>query len=170
MPIESQSQQARINKLTLEANAERIAMADASAHPFAEIDRELYRLDRHLSLKFFGENASAPGIVPGRWHIRRENPNTIDTYYPLETPDGEYRDPTMNDVEKLKGADLWKGDGMWRMRRRDLQQREKAERSRQRHDEDRREEIADRIKAIGNPGVSFANQGKGWSYRAGAKR
>jgi hypothetical protein len=129
-----------------EANAEREAMVDNHIKAGREVDKALKELDRHLSVVFFGDNAEPyPGIVPGRWHIRRQNPETLDSYFPLQTPEGEYREPTMGDVERLKGADLWTADGMKRMRQQEENRRRAQEREQQRHAEDRQAEIASRI-------------------------
>lgn len=156
-----------------QADAEREAMIEREisrqTRQAAYVEEKLKAIDPHLSLEFFGERAdSLPGIIPGRWHIRRHNPQTLDSYFPLTTADGSYREPNANDAEKIKGADLWSKDGIERMRKRDAARIKAAEVKRTQEEDERRQELADHIKAYGNPGVSMANQGSGWRYRAGA--
>lgn len=45
--------------------------------------------------------------IPGRWHVRRNNPPpAVPSYIPITTPDGGYRDPDFGVVEELHRIDL----------------------------------------------------------------
>jgi hypothetical protein len=70
-------------------------------------NRRLKELDPHLALAWAGEFASGPGIVPGRWHIRRKNLVGADTYWAVQTPDGGFREMSSQVLEQFQAADLW---------------------------------------------------------------
>lgn len=61
-----------------------------------------------VDIKFFGERADDRyGIHPGRWHIHRRNtPPAPDSFIPIETPDGGYREPDSGVLEELRARDL----------------------------------------------------------------
>jgi hypothetical protein len=68
--------------------------------------------DRHpnLSLTFVKDTEAARSakLEPGRWHFKRHNPGTVDSYMPIVTPTGGYREPTLRDLEELDRRDLWR--------------------------------------------------------------
>jgi hypothetical protein len=52
------------------------------------------------------EHAPA-NVIPGRWHVRRNNaPPALATYIPITTPDGGYRDPDAGVIAELAQVDL----------------------------------------------------------------
>lgn len=75
-------------------------------------------LEAHLKATFgsemevvFVKPNPAPDIpascVPGRWHVRRNNPlPAVPSYIPITTPDGGYRDPDFGVAEELHRIDL----------------------------------------------------------------
>lgn len=83
--------------LWLPFDAEReqqIDYATSQAREARRLEAELKGMDPHLSVVFVGPRApGAPGIVPGAWHIRRENAETIDSYWPILNPDGSPAPP-----------------------------------------------------------------------------
>jgi hypothetical protein len=45
--------------------------------------------------------------IPGRWHVRRNNPPpAVPTYIPITAPDGGYRDPDSGVIAELAEIDL----------------------------------------------------------------
>ena len=50
-------------------------------------DRELQAMDPRLSLVKASESATETGLKPGFWHIKRDNEQTMATYYPLQGED-----------------------------------------------------------------------------------
>ena len=83
------------------------------------INAELKKVDQYLELVWIGERAKAgliPGIEPGRWHVRRTPPGTIDSYWPIMGPDTEYVEPTMKLIEDMKAADLWREGALQELR------------------------------------------------------
>lgn len=48
-------------------------------------------------------------IKPGRWHVQRQNDGPIpDSFIPIETPSGGYREPDFGVLHELQRRDLWK--------------------------------------------------------------
>lgn len=100
----------------VEENQERERFIDGQIMLGLYWTRVLKDFDERLSVVFITENAHAiavedgvtykveiPGIVPGRWHVRRKNdPPYADTYMPITTPEGEYREPDAQVVEEVQ--------------------------------------------------------------------
>jgi len=77
------------------------------------LERELKELDDGLSIVWIGSRAPEfPGVSPGRFHVRRQNPGAPNTFMPIEGPDGEYLEPSFRIVEELKRNDLWNDRAM----------------------------------------------------------
>ena len=96
--------------------------------PFVEkINRALKELDPYLELVYIGPRATKaiPGVEPGMWHIRRTPPGLIDSYWPIMGPDKEYVEPTMQIVENMKAADLWREGALQELRDRQIHKAEK---------------------------------------------
>lgn len=109
-------------------------------------DRELQRLDPRLSLVWVNENATSPGLVPGRWHIRRENEQTADSFIPVVGPEDEYRDMGSDVLERLKAADRW-NDAVERERKRRAERaKRRAAHDRELRAEQRRDVMAETIR------------------------
>lgn len=90
-------------------NAEVEQMADSQIAQAQALATALHQRDPNLKLTFFGERAKPiHGIKPGRWHVVRTNPGTADSYMPIETPNGSYREPDFGVLAELDGRDLWK--------------------------------------------------------------
>lgn len=54
--------------------------------------------------------------IPGRWHVRRNNPPpAVPSYIPITTPDGGYRDPDFGVVAELAEIDLRRPEVMKRV-------------------------------------------------------
>ena len=111
------------------------------------------------------EGATAPGLKPGYYHVLRHNPGGPPSLIAVEDEEGNFKEPDSSLFNRLKEMDCW-DDRVLRDREK-LQRKldEATERRKKREREAKAEEILDRLKARNNPGVSFANQGKGWTYR-----
>lgn len=100
----------------VEENQERDRWIDGQIMLGLYWSQVLQEHDERLSVVFISENAHAiavedgvtykvdiPGIVPGRWHVRCRNvPPFADTYMPITTPEGDYREPDSQVVEEVK--------------------------------------------------------------------
>lgn len=143
-------------------------MLESGSAVTEEWNRVLYQIDPELRLVKARESADFPGLTPGFYHLVRRNALGAPSLIPVER-DGEYTDPDSSMLEKLRENDLW-NDRVAKDRR---QVAEELERQRQhakaREKEERHDEIAERWKAVSNPGVSMASAGK-WRYRAAAPR
>jgi hypothetical protein len=75
----------------------------------ARLERELKTIDERLEIGFVEERSPEyPGVVPGRWHVIRHNPDAPTSFMPIIGAEGEYVDPSFQIIEKLKENDLWK--------------------------------------------------------------
>lgn len=81
-----------------------LEQASALAKALSDMD------DGRLSLVFFSDRADPErGIVPGRWHVRRRNDlPSPNSYMPITTPDGDYKEPGFFVIEELRKRDLRK--------------------------------------------------------------
>lgn len=130
-------------------------------------DRELRALDPHLSLVRARENATEPGLVPGFWHIKRDNPTTLPTFYPLRDEKGGFAEPSYSHLEMMRRNDLQKPGAF-----EDFVKRQEAgvraeEKKRELQAEERREEMAERIAHLNNPSVSMT---EGWTNSVKGRR
>ena len=151
---------------SVRANMEREAMVDHATSHAAVFNRALRGIDRRLSLVFANEKCSAPGLTPGRFHVRMRNERGgPDLYMPLETEGGGFREPGSGDLLRLQQSDLHNDRVMREFRRADEVRQADVERRKMALRLERREEMAARVKAYDSPGVSF-DVGAGWSYRA----
>jgi hypothetical protein len=119
---------------------------------------------RELSCVWGNEDASDPAIKPGRWHIQYENPSGPNSYFPITTPDGGYRDPAEDVIEFLRERDMHRPGRIKELS--DMERRREAAETAHfaKLKEARVDEIAGRIKAYDSPSVSF-DTSKPWSYR-----
>lgn len=72
------------------------------------LERALKQFDPHLEVAFIGERAPLyPGVIPGRWHVIRRNPEGMDTFLPIAGPDGEYIEPNTEGIlAEMRARDL----------------------------------------------------------------
>jgi hypothetical protein len=142
-----------------------------------EFTRQLREIDPFLELVYVGKPPRwddavdpPPDIVFNRWHVRRNNPDAPDTYRAHTGPRGEFREPDSGIFETLAEGDMWARG--WDERKRKREAREAADKARKKERErmEIREEMRDRLQAKEAPSVSMANQGRGWAYRAGARK
>jgi hypothetical protein len=162
----------RRNQATVsEHKAELQEMLEQAPTPVTEEwNRILHQIDPQLRMVRAQESANAPGIVPGYYHILRRNELGPPTPIPLAGHDNEFLEPGSWVLEMLQRSDMWSGSAR-RERDRVAQELERQRRrAKDRETEERKDEINERWKAASNPGVSFSNRGKGWRYRAGARR
>lgn len=131
-------------------------------------NKRLQELDPALALAFAGERATGPGIVPGRWHIRRRNPKGADTYWAITTPDGGYREMSSAVLEQFQAGDLWNAQVRAARDRAVRLADASAERAKQRAKEDRVDLVRDHINVEERPQVSFADAP--WSNSAKGRR
>ena len=95
------------------------ARADRQAK---DLEKELRKLDRRFRVVFIDPEAAnnkpearAPGVIPGRWHLKLMT-STINHYFVLAGPNGEYRDPELGVVEEMKRRDLWRRGALEKIR------------------------------------------------------
>lgn len=129
----------------------------------------LKEIDPYLEMVWVPENARAAGLTPGRFTVLRHNPGAPPSIIPVEGPDGEFVIPNSGLLDVLRKADLWSSQAVKERKRKERELEDAKKRQEDREREERIEEFTDRWKAL-EPSVSMTGQGKGWSYKAGAKR
>lgn len=155
---------------SVEYNVERERMARRHAG-YEDFARDLRELDEHSALVKAHENAEAPGITPGFWHVQRTDPETgWVAYIALKGPDGEFSDPHSGHLEMLRQSDLQRAGGFEALKRR--LDREDDERAKERAwvRAEFREEFAERYLNKIRPSVSFTPVESGWRNKASARR
>lgn len=123
-------------------------------------DRELRALDPYLSLVKASESATETGLVPGYWHVKRDNPSEMATYYPLRGDEGEFVEPGSQHLELMRKNDLQRPGAF-----KEFQERHKAvedEMAARKADQarERVETMAERIEVIERAQVSMKD---GWT-------
>jgi hypothetical protein len=151
---------------TEQHNAEVQAMI-ALRDELEEWTRDLKRLDERLQMVWAPESVTAPGLVPGRFHVlRRNDPPAPVTPFPLVRglltgdPDDEgFIEPGSWVFDWLQKSDLQNTTVQEERKR----FQEEAERARQRRKQEEREEtiweIDERLRVANNPGGVLFTKG-----------
>lgn len=150
---------------TAKYNIERERMAERH-HMLTDFERQLKELDEHSDLVKIHENAEAPGLVPGFWHVRRTDPVTRwQAYIALKGPNGEFSEPHSGHLNMMRDADLQAAGGFERLMKRVADEEDKAARLSAWTRAERQQEFMERYLNKSRPSVSFADVG-GWRNRA----
>lgn len=127
--------------------------------------RELKRIDADLELVKASNNAKAPGLVPGYWHILRKGmPCNV---LPLEGPNGEFREPGSWMYEWMESQDLWNDRAQKENRRRQKDIIAARDREKSRERQDRIDELNERWHSANHVSLSMTDVKRPW--RAAAK-
>lgn len=138
----------------IRANYEREALIDRSLAAGEALSRALKAYDERLDCVFITDRVrpdeipSMGEIVPGRWHVRRKNDGVVDSYTPITTPDGGYRDPDWGVLRELQERDLWNGARLPS----GIEEEAKRILAGEREREAMRDELAEDFRAIGRLG------------------
>ena len=143
------------------------SMVDRFRGVMNELNPRLKEIDPHLELIFAPPNVTAPGLVPGRYHVMRHNPGAPPSLMPLEGPDGEFIEPGSRLLDELRSRDMWSPEAVndRRLEREARERRQAAEKARQ--DELRRDELRERWAAASRAFVSM-NMDAPWTQNASA--
>jgi hypothetical protein len=139
-----------------------------------DFNKELRRIDDYLQLVWCPDpapiDAIAAGAKPGRFHVARHNPGAPVSLIPIETPDGEFRQPDSSVFEDLRRADLWSSSNA-QERRRVRRELDLARERREVHEREERAAMAlEMWKAVSRTQVSM-NSSVPWAQNhQGAKR
>lgn len=153
---------------SIRANVERENMADKHIAKAQALALALRDFDPNLELVFFGERAEAiGGIIPGRWHVRRNNreAGAPDSYMPITGRNGSYREPDFGVLDDLRRRDLWRTGALEDLDPYGHKELAKTEANKQRAAEGRRDEVATNIRAAhrvsGEGGMTARKWGRG---------
>lgn len=157
-----------LHNMELERSLEKMGRLRQRAHDLRALEDALKQIDPMLSLVKAQEKVENPNVRPGYWHVRRSNAPFPDTYLTIEGPNGEFVEPHSGVLDVLREQDTRRQGWFDEFRMRKVREKRDREKNRLLLAEDRREELATRIKAYDNPGVAFGT--RGWTYRAGARK
>lgn len=117
-------------------------------------NRELYKIDRYLSVVLAKPNTSVQGLKPNFYHLVRMRPGHLAYIKPIEGPNGEWRDLDSSIFDLVAQDDLWND----RSQREQRQKARRAEDARQRQiireRQDRAREFDERLKSRLNTSIS----------------
>lgn len=138
-------------RVSAEQASERAAyqaeLAEQAARIHSRLDhfnKALKRLDEYLELVWALENATALGLVPGRFHVLRHNPGAPPDLFPVQTPDGGFKEPDSTLFDDLAKSDLWSNRSLKAKQKRELEAQRAKERAREREQQERLDELAER--------------------------
>ena len=158
-----------IFSMELEGQLEKLGRLRDRGAELDAFDRALKDIDPRLSLVRASEQATAPGLTPGYWHIRRQNDApTMDSYLILTDPDGDFTEPHSGHLEWLRGCDLQRAGALDDLQKQQYAKERERQKARALLQEERMSEFATRYKALAEPGVSFG--GTGWTARTKGRR
>jgi len=87
--------------------AEQAHQVEMAEKAFIGLEKQLKAIDPSLSLIVAKPGSEDVGLLPGRWHVRKEIPGAADEYWPLVGPNDEYRAPGAWVLEEFQANDLW---------------------------------------------------------------
>lgn len=136
-----------------------------------DLERRLQDIDPQLSLVLAQPNAQHPDLLPGRWHLIRDNSDRgeLPTVIQIAGPNGEYEEPSHAAVDNLLKADLWRGDAKEQRKRIQAYELAQREKVRAAQEEERRHEIAERIRSATETQISL-NRSSPWSQNVSGRR
>lgn len=141
-------------------------MLDRTRSILREFTADLKRMDPDLELIFVEPDASAPGLVPGRYHVlKTDRFNGPPTLIPITGPNGEFAEPDSGLFDYLRRCDLWNNRARADRERADEEAVRAGERAREREQEERHEELVERWRAATETSVSL-NDASPWSQNA----
>ena len=151
-------------RMDLEAQLEKMSRQQERHSYLRWFNQQLQFLDPYLELVKAAENSTEPALIPGFWHVKRNNPNDLPTFYPIHTQDGGFMEPHMGVLDDLRRWDTSRPG--WLEEKRKAQTREFTKR-----EEERQElmvtEMAERIRHYETPSVSMKS---GWVNSVKGKR
>ena len=123
-------------------------------------DAELRAIDSHLSLVKASDAANQTGLVPGHWHIKRDNPTTIPTFIALRNDDGGFIEPNSSHLELIRKNDMQRAGAFEAFKQKQDNFEVERERAKAAQTDERQSEMAERIEQLEHAQVSMK---KGWT-------
>lgn len=147
----------------LEEQLERVAELRRKGSFLNEFDHQLKDLDPKLSLVKAGEHSDLPELMPGYWHVKRDNEGAPASYLPIATLDGHFKEPDSGTLEWLRSCDLQRPGALREIQKRQEQEMIDHARDKARLREERKDEFLERYKSHANASVSMK---QGWKNKA----
>lgn len=122
-------------------------------------DTELKAIDPLLSLVKASENSTQSGLVPGFWHIKRDNPATIPTFIPLRNDQGGFAEPNSAHLDLLRRNDMQRKGAFEEFKRQQESINLEKEKANLARADERRVEMAERLESFDRAQVSMKD---GW--------
>jgi hypothetical protein len=87
--------------------AEQAQQVESKVRQVERLEGELKSIDPSLSLVVAKPGSQDVGLIPGRWHVKKEIPNKPDEYWPLVGENDSYREPGAWVLDAFNAGDLW---------------------------------------------------------------
>jgi hypothetical protein len=130
---------------------------------------ELRKIDPYLSLIKAKEDADVPGLRPGFYHVMRLNQTAAPSLIVHEGPNGEFREPDSGLFDLLRRNDLWNNEAARDRKRLFREADEAARKRRETERQARREELAERVRAVTETSISMTDTRRPWTQTATAR-
>lgn len=128
-----------------------LSMMHATGGVLDHWNTELRKIDRNLRLMQATENAAAPGVMAGFYHLVRLRDTMEGTFMwvqPLRGPNGEFIEPTSMMLDALRGSDLQNASAVYDRKRADERNQASILRQRENDEDDRIREGIEHFKAV----------------------
>ena len=131
-----------------------------------EWTRELVRLDPHLSMvKAPDCQVVGTPLVPGAYHVKRDNPGAPPSLIPIRDEEGRPIHPPGRLLDQLKAMDAWNTNVREMQDRIRRVEEERQQRARENLRAERQENILDQYKSVTETSISM-NTDTPWTQNA----
>jgi hypothetical protein len=120
------------------------AQIESYRKTFDHWNKILQDIDPHIQLVRAQDDANAPGLKPGFWHVLRNAPGSPPSIIVHQGPNGEYREPDSGLLEELRRDDMWSSRSLKERKEKQKAARRAQEREEKREKDERIDEIIER--------------------------
>lgn len=148
---------------SIEAQLEKVSAIRQKGSWLKEFDFQLKELDPKLSLVKAGEHSDLPELMPGYWHVKRSNDGAPDSFLPIATIDGHFKEPDSGTLEWLRRNDLQRPGALHEIYKRQEEEMRAHARKQAQIRTERKDEFYERYRSHANASVSMK---KNWKNKA----
>jgi hypothetical protein len=147
------------HRMALEHSLEQLGAKRERAGWLRYFDQQLQAIDPKLSLVKARDEVYDVAMIPGFWHVRRENGADLqDTFLPITGPGGQFIEPHSGVLDGLRSNDLQRPGALDELRKKFDREDAAREAVRQSTRAELNEEFALRYKAKENRSVLFSDE------------
>lgn len=124
------------------------SQVDRYRETFEHWNKKLKEIDPYLELVRASEDAFAPELKPGYWHVIRHVPGSPPSVVIHQTPEGEYLEPNSYLLDRLAQGDMWNDRARKDQEKKMKAARKAAEREEEREAAERVDELTERLRSL----------------------